>query len=249
MYKVGSVIHSASTRPTDVSMASEKVSIMEHDTGQHGLRGLTAIEMCPECSAFSLSEIVLCKGTNIAAHKGRWYQVVSVRLKRTVSKVLAFPVSKSLFQCLNKSSKVNVEYRKCEFFRWRDDLGRMTSELVDDMWSKKNNGLSDRERAGVRCVGVGCAMRQQPRSGNRSCSNGRLCKSCCERAQKEGSPPCTYSSHNAAPFSFTAGLVSKRYPLPNSVFPSYSLSSCDVILINFIAQSSCCDAELFFEYR
>lgn len=40
-------------------------------------RGLRVIERCPECDNFSLSEIVLCKGTNFPAHKGRWYQVVS----------------------------------------------------------------------------------------------------------------------------------------------------------------------------
>lgn len=61
------------------SFSMSAVTVMDHDdAGQQSLRGLSAIESCPECNEYTLSEIVLCKGTNIAAHKGRWYQVVSV---------------------------------------------------------------------------------------------------------------------------------------------------------------------------
>lgn len=79
---------------------------------------------------------------------------------------------------------------------------------MDEVWNMKNLGVSEGGKGGVKCVGHGCRLREQPRSGNRSCSNGRSCKSCCERAQKNGSPTCSYSSHNSPPFSIGGGLVS-----------------------------------------
>lgn len=55
---------------------ANNVSVIDHDAGLIAWRGLEPIEKCPECDNFSLSEIVLCKGSNILAHKGRWYQIV-----------------------------------------------------------------------------------------------------------------------------------------------------------------------------
>lgn len=101
-----------------------------------------------------------------------------------------------------------VGYRKCDMFRWRDDLGRLPPEMVDEMWSKKNLGPANREKSGVKCSGQSCSVREQPRPGNRSCSNGRYCRNCCERAQKNGASACNYSSHNAPTFSFSNGVVS-----------------------------------------
>lgn len=56
--------------------------VSDVDGAMKGRRGLTAIGTCPECDQFSLSEIVLCKGSNVPAHKGRWYQVVSLPLNK-----------------------------------------------------------------------------------------------------------------------------------------------------------------------
>lgn len=77
MYKVGSIFTSGRERPqSNDPLLEARVSLKDHDTGQQGRRGLSPIEICPECGELTLSEIVLCKGANIAAHKGRWYQVV-----------------------------------------------------------------------------------------------------------------------------------------------------------------------------
>lgn len=97
-----------------------------------------------------------------------------------------------------------LQYRNCEKFRWRDDLGRVPPEMVDDMWSKKAQ-ISERPSS-LKCNGLACSLRDKPRAGNRSCSNQTSCKDCCERAQKEGAPQCSYSSHNPPSFSFADGL-------------------------------------------
>lgn len=64
------------TSSTSISSALGNVADVED--AMQGKSRLSAIEKCPECDCFSLSEIVLCKGSNIPAHKGRWYQIVSV---------------------------------------------------------------------------------------------------------------------------------------------------------------------------
>lgn len=195
-------------------LGNMSVSVMDHDDRGHVWRGLTPIEPCPECKENSFSEIVLCKGTNIPAHKGRWYQIVSLCLYKCQRNGLIRWYH--AIQCLNKGTPNHSpsgqtsgnRYRKCDMFRWRDDLGRLTSEVVDDIWSKKNEGSQGGDRGtGRSCQGSGCVARQNPRVGNKSCSNGRSCRNCCERAQTNGAPLCSYSSHNAPTFSIASGLM------------------------------------------
>lgn len=43
----------------------------------HSEAGLKPVAYCKTCGRLSLSEIVICKGSNTTANKGKRYQVVS----------------------------------------------------------------------------------------------------------------------------------------------------------------------------
>lgn len=63
------------------------------------------------------------------------------------------------------------------------------------------------------CAGELCANRPKASHGNKSCSNGVVCKRCCREAQRKGSPRCRYSGHNKSPFEIGLEEVS---PLTSS---------------------------------
>lgn len=189
-------------------------SVLDHDSAAPSWKRLVAREVCPECSEFTLSEIVVCKGTNIPTNKGRWYQRVSLSSASTLFELTHRPFC---IKCLNRKRNIGhitpnagAMYRSCDFFRWRDDLGRMESVWVDEVCAKSssNRTYTQNERFGVTCSGEGCRLRPKARSGNKSCSNSQLCKDCCERAQMNGARECSYSSHNGKQSSLPGDSVS-----------------------------------------
>lgn len=121
--------------------------------------------------------------------------------------IFLYGLHNSRSQCLNSKNHTlpgnfgsNTRYRSCDHFRWRDDLGRMDPNWVDEVCSKSTLGtganVQEDDGRSNGCQGAACAARKRPRVGNRSCSNGRSCRYCCERAQHSGAPECRYSSHN-----------------------------------------------------
>lgn len=197
----------------DSGQGIDQSLVVDHDASLNTWKRLRPIAVCPECGSFTLSEVVVCRGTNIMANKGRWYQRVSNATQRFI--IIVHLLFSPFTQCLNSKNQalpgltgLQPRYRSCDYFKWRDDLGRMDHRWVDEVCSKSPaNGGLDRQtsqQGESKCKGSACISRRKPRLANKSCSNGRCCRDCCERAQAAGAPECRYSSHNGYPFSFSA---------------------------------------------
>lgn len=53
--------------------------IYDPDSEEIANAGLKPVAVCVECDRFSLSEIIICKGSNNPKHKGWRYQVVCIK--------------------------------------------------------------------------------------------------------------------------------------------------------------------------
>lgn len=121
-----------------------------------------------------------------------------------------------------------LKYRSCRGFRWRDDLARMPSEWVGDTETMQSKATPD--KYSIKCRGLACQDRRKTRPGNKSCSNGHLCKDCCYRAQRDGSPECAYSTHNASFAKVQMQQVSSQIVYAQSTEPQTGANAGDVQL-------------------
>lgn len=182
------------------------------------------INTCPDCGEFSLSEVLVCKGTRKKENRGRHYQKVWTNFvvhNNHSPSICAEQRLRNFTFSYNTHSQKCAEYHNCSGFRWRDDMPSVMGQ-VDDFGHSASllevnpeysvtNGVgksSDAPELNDRgtiimnaCPGMQCAQRTRSHIGNKSCSNGGLCKTCCEKAQQTGSSRCSYSSHNRSIFS------------------------------------------------
>lgn len=163
-----------------------------------------------QCGRFSLSQIVICKGVNTPENRGKRYQVVSAQPKRCIRRLNY--CTKCLFNI--KYSRMSPEkakthvmeaqengmppikdsYRPCKTFTWLEETPKAPAwwiEAIIRSMAKPETDFS------IKCPGRTCKDRRNARVGNKSCTNGLLCRQCWDDYQKNGFlPKCGYSSHN-----------------------------------------------------
>lgn len=192
--------------------------IYDPDTEDLANAGLQPVAICVECNRFSLSEPIICKGVRIPEHKGWRYQIVRTQI-RCITENTRRDTDK-IEQCLYngkysrmtpvKAKKKEVEasvtgltpdnsYRPCGRFIWLEKHPRAPAWWVDQMTAV------DRKKGNVRCPGVRCLQKgtpntkggRKPKNGNKLCTNGGLCRECCDLYQRGGFlPDCGYAPHN-----------------------------------------------------
>lgn len=87
----------------------------------------------------------------------------------------------------------DLSYRSCTVFIWLDRAPRAPDWWVDQSTA---SGTGKGSRSTPRCPGLRCGDLRK-RDGNRQCSNGGLCKECCDIYQKGGFlPKCDHVPHN-----------------------------------------------------
>lgn len=94
------------------------------------------------------------------------------------------------------SSAIDKSYRPCSMFIWLDKAPRAPAWWIDQT-VKENESTKEGKRKPIKCPGVRCHLRTHQKDGNRQCSNGGLCKECCDYYQRNGFlPSCGYLPHN-----------------------------------------------------
>lgn len=196
--------------------------IFDPDTEDIASAGLKPVALCIECNRFSLSEIIICKGVRNPKHKGWRYQIVSDQTKNIKESTAPNLTSMGYGQCLYFSTysrmsplkakereresqvqglKPDASYRPCSRFVWLEKHPRAPTWWVDQATGAKGGGKS------IKCPGVRCLQKsvaegkemsgRKPKDGNKLCTNGGLCRECCDVYQRgDFLPDCGYAPHN-----------------------------------------------------
>lgn len=114
--------------------------------------------------------------------------------------------TKRILRSQGGTSDNDNSYRPCSVWIWLDTSPRMPPWWVDQI-AQKNP--TDNQYA-VRCPGMNCEKTKRvPKLGNKNCTNGGLCKICCDDYQIKGFlPSCGYAPHNYAKKLGEVGLPS-----------------------------------------
>lgn len=93
----------------------------------------------------------------------------------------------------------DASYRPCDRFVWLEKHPRAPSWWIDQTTA------GDDANRGIRCPGARCVQKgtsnpkgdQKSKKGNKNCTNGGLCKECCDAYQRGGFlQSCGHAPHN-----------------------------------------------------